>query len=288
MMATKLSRIAVLLLLLGGASSCKSQRQNQGTSAAHPATSASNAADVPAKGDTGIVEGFVTMTGDPAPEQPDLLARVPGGCPEAMKTYNLVFREGPGRRAADVFVGVTGYRGDPGTKRGPVPVVANGCAWNRRTFGLTTGQHLAVRSGDNHPHVPVLFGSKIGATLVAVPGGEAVPVYAKGPGMFMLVDEMRNFMQATVFVVNYPTFDVTGMDGKFRIEGVPVGNVAVSAYLPTVQLKAEQNAVVTKNSTTRVNLTLHFDAHAYAAPNPVAAPPSAASAASAASGAPTN
>ncbi|HEY5960615.1 MAG TPA: hypothetical protein VIV60_28875, partial [Polyangiaceae bacterium] len=256
MTATKLSRIALLLLIVGGAVGCRKQRNKDEPSGAVPAGSSSAAVVIAAKGDTGIVEGYVTMEGDPAAIQPNLLTRIPKDCTEALKVYELIFREGPARRVADVFVGVTGYQGTPGEKRGPVSVVANGCAWNKRTFGLTTQQHLSVRSTDNHPYVPALYGTKVGAALVAVPGGDAVPVYTKGPGMYLLVDEMRNFTQATVLVVKFPTFDVTGLDGKFRIEGVPVGSADISAYLPTVNLKAEQKITVTKNSTTRVNLTL--------------------------------
>jgi hypothetical protein len=229
----------------------------------------------PARGDTGIVEGVVTMEGDPAAVQPDLAARVPTDCSEALKTYGLLFREGVGRKLADVFVGVTGYQGTPSARRGEVSVTASGCAWDRRTYGLTPEQHLAVKSADQRPYVPLLFGARTGANLVAVPGGESVPVYPKAPGMYVLVDEMRNFIQATVLVVKFPTFDVTGLDGKFHIEGVPVGPAKVSAFLATVNLNTERSITVSKNTTTRVELKLRFDAAAHAARPPTTSLPTA-------------
>jgi hypothetical protein len=235
---------------------------NKKKNAAASTDSSGNAAVV-AKGDTGAVEGTVTMEGDPASVQPDLAARIPSDCAEATQTYSLVFREGVGRRVADVFVGVTGYQGTPGERRAVVAVNARGCTWDRRTYGMTPQQKLAVKSLDQRPYVPVLFGAKAGASLVAVPGGDAVSVYPKGPGMYVLVDEMRNFIQATVLVVKYPTFDVTGLDGKFRIDGVPVGTASVSAFLPTVNLNATQQITVSKNTTTTVNLKLRFDAAAF-------------------------
>jgi hypothetical protein len=239
------------------------ENSNKKKSAAASTGSSSNVA-VAAKGDTGTVEGTVTMEGDSAAVQLDLAGRIPSDCVEATPTYSRVFREGAGRRVADVFVGVTGYRGTPGERRGEVTVGARGCAWDRRTYGMTPEQHLAIKSLDQRPYVPSLFGAKTGASLVAVPGGDAVPVYAKGPGMYVLVDEMRNFVQATVLVVKFPTFDVTGLDGKFHIDGVPVGTANVAAFLPTVNLNAAQDITVSKNTTTSVSLKLRFDAAAFA------------------------
>lgn len=226
-------------------------------------------------GETGTVEGTVTIEGDAAPVQPGLGARVPPECSAALGTYNLLFREGPGRAVADVFVAVTGYAGNAAEKTAPVPVTARGCAWDRRTYGLMPKQSLEVKSADALPYLPQLFGANARASMVAVPGGNAVTVYPqKGPGMYVLVDQMRNFTQATVLVVRFSTFDVTGTDGKFRIEGVPVGTSKLSAFLPAVNLRSEQPITVTKNQTTRVDLKLRFDAAAYAqsaASNPASA-----------------
>src|SRR5205085_1707018 len=44
----------------------------------------------------------------------------------------------------------------------------------------------------------------------------------------------HNWMNADVFVVRYPTTAVTGLDGHYRISGIPVGKVKVSAYLPLI------------------------------------------------------
>jgi hypothetical protein len=267
--SSKLSRYGLLTLVgvcLAGCLESSNKKKSPTVS-----TESSSNVLVAAKGDTGTVEGTVTMEGDPAAVQPDLASRVPNDCAEATQTYSLVFREGAGRRVADVFVGVTGYQGTPGERRGEVAVNARGCAWDRRTYGITPEQKLAVKSLDHRPYVPSLFGAKTGASLVAVPGGEAVPVYPKGPGMYVLVDEMRNFIQATVLVVKFPTFDITGLDGKFRIDGVPVGTADVSAFLPTVNLNAAQKVTVRKDATTTVNLKLRFDAAAFATRSAAAA-----------------
>jgi hypothetical protein len=261
---SKLWRSGLLIVTALGVFGCLENKDRKRAGVVAGAV-ASSAVMSPASGDVGIVEGVVVIEGDPAPPEQGLDARITSDCAEAHKTYDLLFREGSGRRVADVFVGVTGYQGTPGERQGSVPVVGRGCAWDKRTYALKFGQHLAVKSGDAKPYVPALVGTKSAASLVAVPNGDEVPVFAKGPGMYLLVDEMRNFAQATVLVVRFPTFDVTGLDGKFHIEGVPVGKSKISAMLPTVNLKAEQEITVSKSTTTRVELKLKFDAAEFAA-----------------------
>lgn len=264
---TTLERIACILIAISTFPGCIEGKKKEGNGAS---ATGSQALSARASADTGVVEGTITIEGDPAPVQPDLVQRVTNECPDVSSMYGLVFREGSGRTVADVFVGITGYNGVAAEKTSPVTVTARGCTWDKRTYGLTAKQHLEVKSGDGLAYIPELFGAKKGASLVAVPNGGAIPVYSKGPGMYVLVDQMRNFIQATVLVVNFPTFDVTGLDGKFRIEGVPVGTSKVSAFLPTVNLTSDKPITVKKNQTTHVDLKLHFDAAAFAASAPSA------------------
>ncbi|HMA92648.1 MAG TPA: hypothetical protein VKP30_08180 [Polyangiaceae bacterium] len=262
---TTLDRIACALLVVLTIPGCVEGRKKQGGEVS--ATGSESLSPRPST-DTGIVEGTVSIEGDPAPVQPGLAARVTTECPDVSNMYGLLFREGSGRTVADVFVGVTGYNGVAADKTSPVKVTARGCTWDKRTYGLTAKQHIEVKSADALAYIPELFGAKKGASLVAVPNGNAIPVYSKGPGMYVLVDQMRNFIQATVLVVNFPTFDVTGLDGKFRIEGVPIGNAKLSAFLPTVNLNTDRPIVVKRNQTTHVDLKLRFDAAAFAASTP--------------------
>lgn len=261
---SKLLRTSLLLVTVSTLFGCFEGRDKKKNPVGVTAASANALRQV--RADTGIVEGVVIMQGDPAAIQTGLERRIPKECPDALKTYGLVFREGPGRKVADAFVGVTGYRGNAAEKTGAVLVTGRGCTWDSRTYGMTPSQSLMVKSGDNLPYVPVLLNNKSPASLVAVPGGDAVPVNpTRGPGLYVLFDEMRNFTQATVIVWSHSTFDVTGLDGKFRIEGVPVGASKLSAFLPTADLTVEQQITVTKNTTTRVELMMHFDAAVYAA-----------------------
>jgi len=216
----------------------------------------------PYTGPTGTISGIITVSGDPAPDMPEVVASVPADCASAKDTYGKLFREGPGRGLADVVVGVTGYSGYLPEDNPGQFADASGCAWNARTYVLTFGQSLDVRSRDSRPYVPDLMGAKLKAQLVALPRGDAIHLYPEQPGRYQLTDSMRLFMLADVLVVKFPTHAVTGLDGRYVIPRVPVGKVKVSALLPAVG-ENEKEVEVHAGELVDVPLTLSFDRKAW-------------------------
>jgi hypothetical protein len=217
----------------------------------------------PYTGPTGTISGLVTVSGDPAPDMPEVIASVPSDCAAAKDTYGKLFREGPGRSLADVVVGVTGYSGYLPEEIPGQFADASGCAWNSRTYVLTFGQSLDVRSRDSRPYVPDLMGAKLKAQLVALPRGEAIHLYPEQPGRYQLTDSMRLFMLADVLVVKFPTHAVTSVDGRYVIPRVPVGKVKVSALLPATMAQSEKEIEVHAGELVDVPLTLSFDRKAW-------------------------
>ncbi len=215
-------------------------------------------------GPLGAVEGVVTVAGDLPPALSELSQKIPPQCEGARTMYSHLFREGSGRTLADALVAVTGYRGHLKTPTQPILVQGQGCAWQTRTIALTFGQWLTVKSADKEAYVPDLLGSSTGATLVAVPGGDAVPLAPKSMGHFVLIDSMRIYSKADVFVLQYPTHDVTRLDGRYRISGIPVGRITVSALLPAINKTAQQQVDVVADTVVRCDLTIQFDAAEYA------------------------
>ena len=221
----------------------------------------------PYQGATGTVEGVVTMVGDAAPDM--TIDKIPADCSIATNTYGKLFREGAGRSVADVLVAVTGYKGYLKPKADHVELLARDCAWTKKTIGVTFGQRIEVKSSDTRPYIPQLLGGPAGALLVAVPGGDAVPVFPQEPGHYVLIDSMRLYSKADVFVVRYPTFDVTALNGRYRIEGIPVGPVTVSALLPSTSSADSRQVTVAANQTVSVDFALKFSRSAM---QPQAAP----------------
>jgi hypothetical protein len=228
-------------------------------------------------GPTGTVKGLVTASGDQAPETPQHVAKIKGACPEGRAVYSRLFREGMMRSLADVLVAVTGYRGYVPEKEPKVLVAARGCAFSTRTVAMTFGQTLDVVSKDGEAYVPDLLGSRMDAQLLALPGGGPSTLYPPKPGHYFLTDSIKVFMMADVFVVKYPTHDVTSLDGRFEISGIPVGKARISAMLPATRAVIEKDIEIKAGEPLELSLTLPFDAkaHARAAPPAASAAPSA-------------
>ncbi len=228
--------------------------------------------EAPYSGPIGSVAGTIHVVGDTPPVQSDVLAKIGDKCAAARPVYARLFREGEGRTLADVVVAVTGYKGYL-PARDPVHLVhAKGCAWQSRTIAMMFGQRLDVKSDDGHPYLPELLGAGMASQMVAVPGGGAVHLYANRPGRYVLTDTLNPFMFADVLVVKYPTTAVTGLDGKYRIDGIPAGKVKVSAFLPMIMQTSEKDVTIESGETATVDLEISFDKAKYEAERPKPAP----------------
>jgi len=230
-------------------------------------------------GPTGTVKGLVTASGDPPPVATAHLAKIKGDCPEARETYGRLFREGMMRSLADVLVAVTGYEGYVPEKEPKQVVAARGCAFSTRTIALTYGQALDIVSKDREGYVPNLLGGHMKAQLLALPGGAPSTLYPPEPGHYVLTDDIKVFMWADVYVVKFSTHDVTALDGRYEIKGVPVGKARISALLPATGQVVEKDIEIKAGETLDVPLELRFDAKAFAAAQAAGAPSAGSSAA---------
>jgi hypothetical protein len=228
-------------------------------------------------GPTGGVRGRVTITGDPPPLVPEMVAKLPAeGCPRAQELHRKLYRQGAERTLADVLVTVTEYQGYVRPTSDAVRVEIKGCAFDARILAMTFGQRMDVFNLDSQPYMPRLVGTPSYALRVAMPGGRPVPIFAPQAGQYMLIEQTRDYMRADVFVLNYPTFDVTGLDGQFEITGIPVGDVKVTAYAPAMGKVVEQRIKIEAGVIQPLTFEIGFSASEYAAQlqaKPEPAPP---------------
>jgi hypothetical protein len=208
-------------------------------------------------GPVGIVEGVVKVRGPKAPDAP---VEPRAECADAKAFYGKLFREGAGRSLADALVSVTDYQGYLPSRGDVVPVTIRGCAFDRRTYDVTFGQHIEVSNKNAKlSFVPDLAGANMPAQMIAMPRGDAVKLYPLAPGYYELNDQMqRTWMTAAVYVVKFPTHTVTGIDGRFRITGVPVGKVKVSVLEPHVGDHADRVVEVKDGAATRADFELTY------------------------------
>jgi hypothetical protein len=228
----------------------------------------------PYAGPTGVIEGTVSVTGDPAPKE---TLDIPFACGEAYATYGKAFREGPGRALADVLVAVTRYDGFVPAAGDVVPIKIHGCAYERRTLAVTYGQHIEVSNTDpRETYLPKLLGATMPAQMAAMPGGDPVKLYPTQVGHYALSDDGNHaWMYTDVFVVPFPTHAITGLDGRYRIAGIPAGKpVRISMYAPIIDAQLhpdhgiasvtqERDVEVKAGETVRVDFTI-----AYKTPKP--------------------
>jgi hypothetical protein len=221
----------------------------------------------PYSGPVGHVSGTVRASGDPAPSDPAVLAKIPQRCSDARAFYGKRFREGPHRELGDVLVAVTGYAGYLPPKDSFKTVVIRGCAFESRTIALTFGQSLHVLNKGGETFMPDLRGAQSAAFMVAVPGGDAVKLFPDHVGQYELVDRSQGFARADVFVLKYPTTAVTGLDGKFTISAIPAGEVMVSALLPATGQTTQKRVTIVAGETSNVDFELPWTAESAAAPS---------------------
>jgi hypothetical protein len=262
----------------GGAAGVTEEAARQAREAAQKAL---NPQGLPVySGPVGSVRGVVKVSGDPAPGVPAMQQKLgqlpPNTCGVAHELHAKLFREGPGRTLGDVLITVTEYPGYVPPRGEVVRVEAKGCAFGSRILAMTFGQHLDVYNLDNQAYMPRLLGTPSYALRVAMPGGSPVPVFAPTPGQYTLVDQTREYMRTDVFVLSYPTFDVTAPDGKFEIGELPVGNLKVTAYAPAFGKIAEQRIDIAAGAVAEVSFELPFSRAEYEARMKQGAPPPAA------------
>ena len=211
-------------------------------------------------GPTGTLRGVVHVTGDAPPElnlkYPDSPCRG-----EAAAVHGKLFRVGQDGVLADALVAVTGYSAYVPAKAEAAKITIHNCTLSRRTVVAMFGQRVEVANLDRvDSYMPYLDGAPTSAILVAIPRGDAVRLYPPQPGHYMIRDQLPNdHMTADVFVLAYGTTDVTGLDGKYEITGIPVGQVEVNAMLPATK-KAVGQRIEIKPGDNTLDLTLTFDA----------------------------
>ena len=114
---------------------------------------------------------------------------------------------------------------------------------------------------------PQLEGVFSPALMIAPPKGDAVRLYPQKPGYFPLIDKLGNdFLRGDVYVLLHPLHTVSGPDGHYRIDGLPVGKVTVFTRLKVIGETAKPLEVLA-GVVSRVDLTLSFGRDAGTAAN---------------------
>jgi hypothetical protein len=222
-----------------------------------------NPQNLPAyNGPTGSLEGTILVSGPPA--SPTLVSDATyAQCPGGKDIYGKSFREGQpnekGERAlGDAIVVATGYAGFyVQEKKEAEEVTIEGCGFSKRTVVMTYGQRLEVKNLTKEFWTPELAPQDNGVMMMAPPGGDAVKLYPKKAGRYLLVDHDRKYVGTDVMVLQHPLHAVSDLKGHFRIDGIPVGKIRVTVSHPHIQGTASTlETVISANVVSPMNLVL--------------------------------
>jgi hypothetical protein len=215
-------------------------------------------------GPTGSVEGTILVIG---PAAPDVKVDTTQ-CPAAIDTYGKLFRDGTPaapngpRPLADAVVIAVGYGGYyvPESRQAEKVSIGLNCAYPKRTITMTFGQRLEVSNQSKYPFAPMIESEVSPAVMMTAPLGMGDPVrlYPRRPGHTAMGDLMQPFVRQDLYVLRYPLHTVSDGDGRYRIDGVPVGKMSVRALHPTVGSEAQISVDIAANVVAKVDLTLEY------------------------------
>jgi plastocyanin len=202
------------------------------TSSASSAPAAPAAPTAAPSGPTGSVAGVATYSnGDPdavIAMDADPVCMSLHSAP--VETEKVVAADG---NLANVFVyvkeGLTGSFPEPS---GSKVLDQNGCQYKPHVSGIQVGQTLVIRNSDETLHNVHALPSKNSEFNNGQPfkGMELEHTFDTQEVMVPFKCDVHPWMNSYIGVVTHPFFAVTGTDGSFSIEGLPVGDYVLEAW----------------------------------------------------------
>lgn len=227
-------------------------------------------------GPTGVVEGTITVKGDPPAIR--TFETLPKECEPAKAIHGPAYRAGPKGELADVLIGVRTWTGYVRPSKDDKVVTIKNCSIEPTVIDLSLGQRLMIANADTMPYTPQTA-AKMYIKRLAMKGMSPVPIILTSPaayGLTWLAGALpgADVPTATVFVIPNALHTVTGLDGKYRITGIPVGKAHISAsHLGMTEVG--KDVTIEAGKELKVDLVLTYKNPAGAAPS-VSAKPSAA------------
>jgi len=174
----------------------------------------------------------------------------------------FVVRAESGTYEADTVVIAVGYSGYfiPEKQQAKHVTITPNCAYPTRTITMTFGQRLEISNQSKFPFAPMIESEVSPAVMMAAPleMGDPIRLYPRRPGHSAMGDIMQPYVRQDLYVLRYPLHAVSDLNGHYRIDGVPVGKLAIRALHPTVSSEAQAPVDIATNVVAKVDLTLEY------------------------------
>lgn len=215
-------------------------------------------------GPTATIEGTIKVEGDPSPLQH--FNALPDNCKLAGERYAPLFRKAADGALADALVGVIGVSGFVPLSREDKVVTIKECGTEPRTIDLSLGQRLLVKNEDKGvPYMPQA-GERRAVTSLVIEGQAPVALILPRPNIYAMTWLAGSAPGTavptdTVFVLPNALHAATGVDGHYKITGIPIGKARVTATHRSL-VEVHEDIELKANETRTVNLTLKYVAPA--------------------------
>lgn len=155
---------------------------------------------------------------------------------------------------ANVFVYVsdgldrTAYRAPNDTAR----VTIKCCSYQPRVLGVITGQSVLFINTDSTMHnVHATSAQNQNFNMaMPVPGSSFFKTLEREEVMLRVTDDIHEWQNCFIGVLPHPFFAVTGIEGSFRLNGLPPGTYSVTAWHETLGTRTQQVTVTAGKTTT--------------------------------------
>lgn len=217
---------------------------------------------LPGAAAAGTVEGTVVYSG----AVPDLPTLDMSGDPLCAELHDRVVTSSVlvlgtassgGHTLGNVLIQITGSLPTGPPAGGSVVLDQAGCVYSPRVVVLRPGQTLEVRNPDGIMHTVHFEPKENDEKNLAMPPflKQAKVEFSQPEPAFSVKCDMHLWMKAWVAILDHPYFAVTGADGHFAIDGLPVGTYTAVAWHEKLGTVSSEFTVA-GNETTTVELVL--------------------------------
>ncbi len=127
------------------------------------------------------------------------------------------------------------------------------------TVAIQAGDRVRFTNSDAQTHNVSLNDPRLRFSDTIAKGREAVESFTNASGIrrpFALGCVFHSQMQGWIYVFDHPFFQITGIDGRFRMENVPPGNYRLDVAQSAGELHASRLVQVKPNQTVKIDVIL--------------------------------